>query len=299
MKRFISTAIASAIVWFATPCSAQTAPQSTTFDIGAAHVVKTGTGTTPIIVLPGLACGPYEFAEILPQLAMTHTVYALTFAGFDGVPQIKPPYLDAYEAAVLALVEHEHLVRPILIGHSLGGHLAVRIAERHPDLPGAVIAIDTLPLFPLPQPGETPQTRHAAAQQFAQMVAATDAATFANSVRAQVASLVTAPQNVTLVVEHELRGNQATIGGAAAEMMEDDLGPGLGSIIAPLLVIAPAPSAALTAQIKAGYTSLYAGVHDLTVIAIGPSRHFVMLDQPRAFAQTIDDFLTKRTIDHG
>jgi pimeloyl-ACP methyl ester carboxylesterase len=299
MNRFISAAIASAIVWVATPCSAQTVPQSTTFDVGAAHVVKTGSGTRPIILLPGLACGPYEFADLLPQLAATHPVYALTFAGFDGVAAIRPPYLDAYERSVLELVEREHLVKPIIIGHSLGGHLAVRIAEQYPDLPGAVIAIDALPLFPLPQPGETPQTRHAAAQRFAQMVAAADPMTFARLARMQVASLVTSPQNVNLVVEHELRSDQTTIGGAAAEMMDDDLGPHLGDITAPLLVIAPAPSTAVAQQMKDGYTGLYAGVNDLSVVSIAPAKHFVMLDQPGEFAQTINDFLTKKSPDHG
>ncbi|MGB8266449.1 MAG: alpha/beta hydrolase [Candidatus Velthaea sp.] len=291
MKRLLCAAIASAIVWFATPASAQTAPPATAFDSGAAHVVKTGEGVRPIILLPGLACGPYVFAGIIPELAAGHPVYALTFAGFDGVAPVNPPYLDAYEKSVVALIEREHLVKPILIGHSLGGHLAVRIAENHPGLVGAVIAVDSLPLFPLPQPGETPETRHTAAERFRQMIAAEPAQTFAQQARLQIAALVTAPNDVDLVVDHELRGDQVTIGGAGAEMMDEDLGPHLTAITAPLLVIAAAPDAATAPQWKAGYAQLYAGVRDLTVVTIAPAKHFVMLDQPAQFRSAVDGFL--------
>jgi pimeloyl-ACP methyl ester carboxylesterase len=177
--------------------------------------------------------------------------------------------------------------------------LAVRIAEQYPDLPAAVVAIDALPLFPLPQQGETPESRHAAAQRFAQMVSAADSVSFAQLARVQVASLVTSPQNVNLVVDHELRSDKTTIGGAAAEMMDEDLGPHLKDITTPLLVIAPAPSTAVAAQMKDGYAGLYAGVRDLTVVSIAPARHFVMLDQPAQFGQTINAFLTKNAPDHG
>jgi pimeloyl-ACP methyl ester carboxylesterase len=294
MKRQLCATVVSAIVWFATPTSAQTPLASTAFDVGAAHVTKIGVGERPIILLPGLASGPYAFANILPELAVNHPVYGMTFAGFDGVAPVNPPYLDAYERSVLTPIDREHLVKPILIGHSLGGHLAVRIAETHPDLVGAVIVVDALPLFPLPQAGETPESRRASLQRFGQMIATAPAQAFTQQARVQVSYLVTAPKDVDLVVGHELRGDQVTIGGAAAEMMGEDLGPRLAAITAPLLVIAQAPDAASEGRTKAGYAQLYTGVRDLTVVTIAPAKHFVMLDQPALFRNAVTHFLADK-----
>ena len=125
------------------------------------------------------------------------------------------------------------------------------------------------------------------------MLSAATPTAFAQMVRAQIPYLVSAPKDVELVVDHELHGDQTTIGGAAAEMMTDDLGPQLSAIAAPLLVIAPAPNTSVAAQMREGYTGLYAGVRDLTVVSIAPSKHFVMLDQPAQFMETLNAFLTK------
>ena len=46
---------------------------------------------------------------------------------------------------VLALIEHEQLQRPCLIGHSMGGKTAMALALGHPEAVGGVAVIDIAP----------------------------------------------------------------------------------------------------------------------------------------------------------
>jgi pimeloyl-ACP methyl ester carboxylesterase len=46
-------------------------------------------------------------------------------------------------------------------------------------------------------------------------------------------------------------------------------------------------------QKTAYYEKLLAGAPDVKVVSISPSRHFVMLDQPRRFLEAVDGFLER------
>ena len=40
------------------------------------------------------------------------------------------------------------LTRPVVVGHSMGGGIALELSARYPDLPSAVVAVDPGPRYP-------------------------------------------------------------------------------------------------------------------------------------------------------
>ena len=85
-------------------------------------------------------------------------------------------------------------------------------------------------------------------------------------------------------------------------MSEDvalDLRPGLASISIPVLEISPYNAADFSnparpisePQKTAYYSALLQGTPKLEVVSIAPARHFVMFDQPDAFAAALTRFL--------
>ena len=46
-----------------------------------------------------------------------------------------------------AYIRERHLSRPLVVGHSLGGTLALALASDHPDRLGPLVIVDALPFF--------------------------------------------------------------------------------------------------------------------------------------------------------
>jgi pimeloyl-ACP methyl ester carboxylesterase len=61
----------------------------------------------------------------------------------------------------------------------------------------------------------------------------------------------------------------------------------------PIAVVYAMPGAEQAAMIKGLYEDAYAKVPGVTLVPIEKSAHFVMLDQPDAFAAAVRDFLKK------
>ena len=288
MKRLISAVLASATILLTT--SIAPASADTTLHIESATVHKTGAGAKAIVLIPGLGSGPFVYDGVVGELAQRMTVYNVAFDGFDGAPAGKAPYLASFTQSIVDLIAQEHLVKPLVVGHSLGGHIAVRLAETIPTQLGAVMAIDSLPLFPLAAPGETPASRKAGVAAFQAAMTNAPQAAFEAQSRASIAMLVTDPKNVDIVNAHSLKSDRATFVGAAVDMELEDLTPDLAKISVPLTVLEPA-SAYTPEQTAAFYGNLYAGVPHLSVVPIANSKHFAMLDQPAAFRAALDAFV--------
>jgi pimeloyl-ACP methyl ester carboxylesterase len=267
----------------------------TNLHVGAAYVSKIGSGPHAVILMPGLGGGSWAYDGIAPELAKRYTVYRVTFAGFDGEPPVQGPYLDAFAASIIDLIAVEKLRNPILIGHSLGGHLALRIAAAIPDAIGGVVAIDALPLFPAMRAGDTMSERQTYMGQYRDGVIAAPQAAYEAQSRIQIATLVTDPKNVDLVAASWNKADRGTIAGAIYEMSLADLHTVLSKIAAPLLLIGVADTEANLERNRAYYASEYAGTPHLEIAMIAPSKHYVMYDQAEKFAAAMLPFLAKVT----
>src|SRR3546814_6870912 len=69
-----------------------------------------------------------------------------------GQPAIaSDAFLDAMRERVLAYVDAQKLASPVVIGHSLGGLLALKMALQSPQTFSRLIIVDSLPFFPAAQ----------------------------------------------------------------------------------------------------------------------------------------------------
>ena len=269
------------------------------FDSGSLHIDVYGTaGRRALVFIPGLTCGPWEWSGEIAQLSPYYTIYALTLPGFDGHPAIKSPLFQTVSADFWTLLATESIVKPTVIGHSLGGTLAIMLAEQHSDKLGGVISVDGLPTFPGMDRMTADQRAQAAAQMTAAMAQASTPAQFAAMEKTYVLpNLMTSPDDIAVVAPLAARSDIAATAAWTSEDIALDLRPQLTKVTIPLLVIAPYDGALESkvlpdsAAKRGYYDALLANDPAANVQMIEPSRHFVMYDQPKTLHDAISAFV--------
>ena len=268
------------------------------FDVGTLHVDKFGAGEQSLVLIPGLGCGPWVWHGTIAKFAPTHTVYVLTLPGFSGQPAAKEQALFAtVQRDFWEMLATRKIVKPFVVGHSLGGMLAIALAAEHPDRLSAIVAVDGLPIYPtLARLSE--KARKGVADDIAkQMTAATEAETLANHKAYMGNTGTNRPELVEPGVTLLARSDPKAVATWMHELIVTDLRPQLPRVTIPMLEIMPyQPPAAgqepgyTQEQTLGFYKSLVAGAPKATVTAITPSRHFVMLDQPDLFYDALAKF---------
>jgi pimeloyl-ACP methyl ester carboxylesterase len=269
--------------------------------IGTLTIQRYGDHGRPLILIPGLASGAWVWDAVRSDLARDHVVYTVTLAGFDGIapPPGDGSLFDRADSSLLALVRSRHIDKPVLVGHSLGGTLAIRFACEHSDLLGGVVAVDGLPVFPGTE-RMTAEQRAAAARQLRDQFGRVTPAQFKAQQLGYMQHVgVLDPKKAAEYAALTGRSDPVATGRYAAEDFLVDLRPRLKNMTVPLLEISPYNAPDFTAgsmsmseaQKTAYYEHLLHGAPHATVMSIAPSRHFVMLDQPRRVAQLLHHFL--------
>jgi pimeloyl-ACP methyl ester carboxylesterase len=271
------------------------------FDAGSLHVARFGHGGA-IVLLPGLTAGPWEFADLIRRFSPRYTVYAVSLPGFDGRAGAAPPLFDGFARDFWSMLDAQKIVRPVLIGHSLGGTLSLLLGEQHPERLRGIAAIDGLPILPGIERA-TPEQRAAAAQQASTQIAALTHQQLLDYDKAYMNSSGGMLDSEQAAAAAALAANSdpPTTAQWLREDLIADLRPELAKITVPLLEIVPfnAPDLAgaplsFTEEQKVGYyRTLLSGAPNVQIVSVSPARHFAMLDQPEKVFAIVDAFLTQ------
>lgn len=270
------------------------------FESGSLLVERHGSKGRPLVLIPGLASGPWVWQEVIRQFKDEFTIYVVTLPGFDGRPAPVDAPFESARTALRELVRERKLKQPVLIGHSLGGTLAYAVAQDLGRDIGGVVALDGLPVFPGTE-NMPPEQRPQAALNVRARMATTDPKAWEAQqreyMRGQGVLDIGKADAITPLL---LRSDREAVGAYVADTLALDLRPGLAGISAPVLVVAPfyqydGAQDAMTADDKvAHYRGLVDGIPSVEVVSIAPSRHFLMIDQPLALAGILRRFLDRR-----
>lgn len=261
------------------------------FDAGVLAVERHGQRGRPIILIPGLASGSWVWQEAIRRFRGEHAVYVVTLPGANGRAPIAGDVLQALRQLIAA----RGLDKPVLVGHGLGGTLALAVAQQEPGLVGGVATIDGLPVAPGTEdlaPDQRPQLADGILRKMAELTPQAFAIQQQQYMRsAGVVDMARADEIAKLM--------SASDPGAAvqylAAQMARDLRSGLPAITAPVLVLAPffdldAPESNLDAKVGY-YAELMAGTPRLQVVGIPGARHFAMIDQPQRVTEALQAFI--------
>ncbi len=255
----------------------------------------------PLLLIPGLSCSGDVWKETVARYSKHYQCHIFTLAGYAGVPAIQAPLLETASRDIRQYVKDQKLQKPLVMGHSIGGYLTIKMASEEPTLFGKVIVVDALPF--LPAAGNRSATEEAMRatnlEANVKQVEALPAAQFAQLQRRTIETMISDPKQVEQALQWSLSSDRATLIRSAAEMMQNDLRDEIASVTAPTLVLgsyflAEDQRAQHPQFPKAGlevYQQQYQKLKGAKVEITNTARHFIMYDDPEWFFAQVDSFL--------
>jgi pimeloyl-ACP methyl ester carboxylesterase len=109
-----------------------------------------GSGDPPMVLVHGIGNHTHFGAQI-GHFSRSHRVIAPDLPGFGQSDAPDRDYgIAAFAADISWLCDELNLRRPVIIGHSMGGAVALELAAARADLPSAIVMLDPIPIVPLP-----------------------------------------------------------------------------------------------------------------------------------------------------
>ncbi len=130
-----------------------------TFDVprpdGSLRVGRWGSGPRHVLAAHGVTANHVSFRALADQLPDDVTLLAPDLRGRGGSNGIAGPYgMPEHADDLIAVLDHLGVGTATVVGHSMGGFVAVVAADRHPERIDAVLLVDgglPLDLGPLAQ----------------------------------------------------------------------------------------------------------------------------------------------------
>ena len=253
------------------------------------QVKVTGKGN-PILLFPGFSCPGEVWDDTVQELSKKYECHVFTFAGFGTVAPIQTPWLATIKKDVEAYVLRKKLKKPTIIGHSMGGTLALWLAATNENTYKKLIVVDGLPsigalmipnfdsekiTYDNPYSKQQIEMNDEAFQQMAQQMAV--GMTFNKEKQALIASWMVKADRKTYVYGY-------------IDLLKLDLREEIKNIKIPVTVMA-AVSMYPKEQVEKLFTTQYEKLNKKDIVYIDNSAHFIMFDKPDWFITQIQTLL--------
>lgn len=113
--------------------------------VNLSHRDLGGAGLPPLVVLHGLLGSSRNWQTAGRDLAVRFHVFALDLRNHGSSPHAATMSYDELMADVLAWMDSQQLPRVTLLGHSMGGKVAMLLACRNPDRVERLVVVDIAP----------------------------------------------------------------------------------------------------------------------------------------------------------
>ena len=260
----------------------------------AIDVQAAGHGEPPLIFIPGLACPGSVWDHVVARFETGYRCHVVTLAGFGGRPPVKTEhFLDDMADAVIAYIREQKLEKPVLVGHSLGGELAMKIALKAPDLPGRLVIVDGLPFVgAIMAPGiDDADAAKPVADAYRRTLATMTPEQFAAGQQQYLGAMVTSPEKAAEIAAGTGKSDPATTGQAMGELLQTDFRSELDKIKCPTLVLATLAEKVAMGMpreaVEGIYRRQYAKLPGVRIVFFEKARHFLMVDDLDGFTDAL------------
>ena len=252
------------------------------------EVKVTGEGN-PILLFPGFACTGEVWDTTVTELSKEYECHVFTFAGFGDVAAIEKPWLPKIKDGVEAYVSENKLENPVLLGHSLGGALALWMAAEGNSYKELII-VDALPSTgALMMPDFKSEYMVYDSPYNKQLLAMNDT-DFETMVVQMASGMTKEKSNQEIIKNWMILADRETYVYGYTDLLKLDLREDLSKINAPVTILAATEPYGLE-MAKSTYDLQYKELAEYTIEFANGSSHFIMYDQPQWFIENLKNAL--------
>ena len=211
-----------------------------------------------------------------------HLVQVAGFAGTAPRGNVSGAVVAPVAEEIARYIAVNKLERPAIVGHSMGGIVAMMIAARHPAKVGKAMVVDMLPQ-PAGLVGSSPSGVRGLAESLRDLSATPGGRRLVQSVIGMFAGDTIDSDSDPDVVAR-----------ATHELALTDLTPELPRIRAPLTVVYALPQSSEyvdPAEVRRQYRDAYVTARGAKLVPVANSGHMIMYEQPRVFYAAVKAFL--------
>lgn len=253
----------------------------------ATYIKVSGSGS-PILFLPGFTNPGSIWNDTVQNLDQNAEYHLVSYAGFNGNQPIAMPWYPTIKNELINYIQQNNLQNLKIVGHSMGGNLAVDIAAALPDHITAMVLVDAIPCMrELMMPGvSVDQIQYDSP--YNKQVLEMNKEQFEQSVAFMAQNMTNKKEKVQVLLNWMLQADRETYVLGYTDLLKLDLRPQLKNIKARTLILgAGFPSLEIA---KENFEKQYANLSQKTIEMIPDSKHFIMFDQPELFYEKINAF---------
>ncbi|MEQ8237920.1 MAG: alpha/beta hydrolase [Cyclobacteriaceae bacterium] len=254
----------------------------------AISVQKSGKGH-PIIFLPGFTSPGSVWDEIITKLDGDYEIHKVSYAGFNGLAPIGTPWYRPVSDQLIQYVKKERLTNLTIIGHSMGGNLAIDLAKELGDQVAKMVLVESIPcmrdLMMTGVPAASLQYDSPYNNQMLNM----PSEAFAHMALGMSQNMTNDSSKINLLVDWAVEADRKTYVYGYTDLLKLDLRPILTNIeIETLIIGGTFPEKEMVRQ---NYEKQYANLKNKKIVLLDDSKHFVMFDRPDRLSLEINNYL--------
>ncbi|MBA4304454.1 MAG: alpha/beta hydrolase [Sphingobacteriaceae bacterium] len=251
------------------------------------EITTYGQQGSAIVLLPGYASSPEVWQTTIERLQANYRLYVLHFAGFAGKAPADQPAFEPWANAVTEWLRLMPDSQVTIIGHSMGGVMALWLAAELSHKVAKVVVVDALPcLSALNNPSFKVDPHFSCEASIRQMTALSDSA-FKAMQQQGAPWLVNDVAWQQKLVDWSMQSDRHTLAAVYCSFLQTDMRPKLSQIKARVLVQLEAPFTGYQSAIAAQYETLKGA----ELVYAPKGLHFVMIDAADWYFESLIAFL--------
>ncbi len=227
------------------------------------HYQRAGAGT-PVVLIHGLSASSRWWERNVDALAGQFEVYVIDLFGFGRSRRQQRFVLSDAAALLVRWMDALGIERAHVVGHSMGGFIAVQLAAGFPERVARLVLVDAA----VPLPRQSP-LRHA------------------TSLGRQLRG--TPPRFLPMLATDALRAGPWTILNAAEQLLTADIEPELAGIQAPVLLVWGERDTLVPPVVADRLVEL---LPDARLVMVSGAGHTPMWERPNDFNEAVIAFLS-------